>query len=305
MKRGIVTLLVIGMLAFTPNSTFAAVDFEEAKYIGSIQAWTNVVLKAGVPIADALDREDARVGNWEDDLIPLMGIFGLVLTEADKQDAPRSMVEVYDAFVDGLVLVDAATDEGLDALREEDERAFLAIKPVFIDGFELVGAAINGVLDFQQACGYDTTPCDIDAEVQRPDGQETGDESQNDIAGAEDAEEAIDSHVFTGEIRFAGNRDEAWVPSSEHRNGCAGTGAYRELKRGGTIRITDAEGKVLAEPEITTGILSGEICLLTFEVEVPDSDVYVVELTVDDTVVYTRNTMKENNWNVSITRRIE
>jgi len=140
-----------------------------------------------------------------------------------------------------------------------------------------------------------------DLETQVADLEETVD-ALSERAGSNG--EPDDSHVITGEIRFAGNRNDAWIPSNEDPNGCAGVGAYSDLASGGTFRITDDASKVLVEAEISASILSNEIFLLTFEAEVPDSDVYIIELTPEDTVVYTRDTLEENDWSVSITRRI-
>ncbi len=291
LRRGVVALFLTGILSLPSSGALASLDYEESTYIGKIEAWSQIVRDAGLPIAEALDNESDRQGAWEEDLIPLMGVFGVVASNVEDTEPPESMLEVHDAFLDGTSLLDAAAADGMHALQEQDEQGFLAVAPDFIAGAELVGAARDGIREFQEACLYDPDPCDIDAEVNRSDGGRDQDVAQGDS----------ESRLITGEIRFIGGEGDAWVPFGEGRNGCAAAGAYEGLKSGGTIRITNDTGEVLAEPEISVGILSRDACLLTFETEIPDSDVYVVELIPQDTVVYTRSTMEENNWNVSIT----
>lgn len=140
-----------------------------------------------------------------------------------------------------------------------------------------------------------------DLETRVADLEETVEALSRDQSG----DETDGVHVITGEIRLLGQQDEAWVPFGDGGIGCAGTGDYRGLKPGGMVPIGDAQGNLISEGEISVGVLSRDTCLLMFEAEVPDSSAYIVELIPGDTVVYTKDTMEDNDWSVSITRRFE
>jgi hypothetical protein len=117
------------------------------------------------------------------------------------------------------------------------------------------------------------------------------------------AGERLDSPVITGEIRLVGKNGSAWTLDGS-AVGCAGVGEYDHLMRNGEIRIGDETGSVIATAGIESTVLSGGVCLVTFQVEVPKADVYIVELSQDDTVAYTHADMESNDWEISITRRI-
>jgi hypothetical protein len=86
--------------------------------------------------------------------------------------------------------------------------------------------------------------------------------------------------------------------------GCRGRGQYSHLRQdGGSVRVLDDTSTVIGTAEVTSTVATGDICLITFEAEVPDSTVYIVEVAEGDTVAYTQATMEDNNWDVSITRR--
>lgn len=113
----------------------------------------------------------------------------------------------------------------------------------------------------------------------------------------------LGSPIISGEIRFVGTQGEAWTLDGTF-SGCAGVGQYDGLHRNGSVRIGDENGTVIAAADIKDTTVTGDICLMTFEVEVPESDTYIVELAPDDTVAYTVQTLEANDWTVSITRRV-
>lgn len=111
---------------------------------------------------------------------------------------------------------------------------------------------------------------------------------------------------------------------------CEGSGGYSDFSSGSDVKVRDAEGRIVGsatledpsdlevlyervaaidesfadadEAEATFNEANGFICPLVFEVVVPDSDVYELEIATGrrGTQTYTREELEEDDWLVSI-----
>lgn len=77
-------------------------------------------------------------------------------------------------------------------------------------------------------------------------------------------------------------------------------GGYEDLKAGAEVVVTGTSHEVLAVTRLEGGELSGDGCTFAFEVEVPDSDFYNVEVTHRGEISYSASDLDRDGWFVSL-----
>lgn len=77
-------------------------------------------------------------------------------------------------------------------------------------------------------------------------------------------------------------------------------GGYEDLKAGAEVVVTGASHEVLAVTRLVGGELTGDGCTFAFEVEVPESDFYNVEVTHRGEISYSASDLERAGWFVSL-----
>lgn len=88
---------------------------------------------------------------------------------------------------------------------------------------------------------------------------------------------------------------------------CAGSGGYDDMRTGAQVRVSDQTGEVIAVGRLESGEavearFVGTDCEFAFTVDdVPDVDVYTIEVSHRGGISYDRAEMERQDWSVSLT----
>jgi hypothetical protein len=76
-------------------------------------------------------------------------------------------------------------------------------------------------------------------------------------------------------------------------------GGYSDIAAGGQVVVKDGAGRVLATTELSGGQVNTRGCTFDFQLEVPDTDFYQVEVTHRGALTFARSDLAANEWHVS------
>lgn len=110
-----------------------------------------------------------------------------------------------------------------------------------------------------------------------------------------------DRHL-QGEIQLVATEGRAWEGVGEGE--CRGLAQWSHLRPGGVVRITDQAGNLLVDAPITSTIDTDRSCRILFEADLPDSEVYRVEVSANDAITWTVDDLIDQDWDITINRII-
>lgn len=82
---------------------------------------------------------------------------------------------------------------------------------------------------------------------------------------------------------------------------CSGSGEFADISEGTQVKVRDASGKLLATGELARSRGAGSMCIFRFTVtDVPDAELYALEVGRRGEIRYPRKEMENMNWTVDL-----
>lgn len=114
-------------------------------------------------------------------------------------------------------------------------------------------------------------------------------------------------HTIEGEFSISGDTDSVFFGSLRGRVGetCEGDGGYSDITAGVGVSVRNRQGETvgsstLEEGSVTDATAGFVDCTLPFEIEVPRSDLYLIEVADRGELGYTHEDMQEMGWKVEL-----
>ena len=209
--------------------------------------------------------------------IILMAVFAVVLAACGEEDAEPT-AEPTSAAVNTVEDEDSAIDEIVD----EDSTPTVSGTPDVAATPEAITAASPAVIALASPAAATPEPSvgAVPADI-----------------SATPASGSLIAATLSGSVVLPGMANQAYVISED---GCVGIGSFAGLEAGQQVVIRDAAGAIIGVTELGASDAT-DSCQWVFQLEVPESTFYSVELPMIAQHVYTQEEVASANGEIELT----